>query len=1041
MGVHCISHLRLYSNCNVFFNLFLQENTPAYNNHSLLLQELYSMSTSSPQRTKRPSGDKVHPESGTSQLGKFVSRRPNRVSESAVGKESRVANMISAFNSRTESVGDYLGSSGAGDFCKRSSIKIMRTSSTGSIISPPLSASSVGSLCGRRSTTPPTHQTGAESRSLQREEIKGTLSPDFLSDVDEQDSGSSGCELELHRPRLTQSLGRNEVRRVAPRGNAQHNGLQLAGKIISLAIDSDDVIPVDTRVQKTLQHFKSGKKFQSTGSATTARDKDPVIKPLGVTTSPSRGPSWKRTTSPRSSEQSPKRQGSAKTKLQATNSNDLIERGPSPTPGGISRIDSNPFLQKDRMNSQEQTPPAFKNRVSTLKGSGRERISSTPILLDGKTGKDSSISPTRGSSKSPHHSRVEQSLRTWSVSKESVSIQDRIKLWAEIEKTRAQERDSLVSPRVSPKVSPLSSPNHVLKRLSRSSPKRSPRSSPKHSPKSSRKDSPKSSPGSKRRPLSSAVAGEDDDVYEDVVVTASQKIKAATTSAQLPNGVASAGLENGDAFYDDVEVTAKGKSKSTRQSAVAIERAEAECIITEDLYATIPGENYGITALSDTPPALPPRPADLQHSLSNQDETLQGEQLYDEVEISSTESPKVGRKNQERGSPAKGSPSPKRKTKGSKSELSGVKQNKSRWKFSPRLGRRKEKSETATDEKPSDAEVGKGRVLAEQHSKIAGRRSKKRTAMKKRNSSTRSSGEMVDFRVDVTIEPTFENGTEEEHEEHILETSIHSSDDDAKPRSGSSGSEVSRPRATTDPTSYLQVTAKRLDPRTGRVVSVSPESDVTQEEEEDDDDVGSIPRHAALKRKKNIDKTLSREIYDMISTMGDSEDGISSSTGQLSKGSSHDLLMSENLSAPADMRPSLSESNLLDQLQRTAKPRLHCPLLRVTNATVKGPAPSHPVNGVMEDLSGDDSSSDADPDECPEGAYPIETSLDIRRGSRASLKRQRNASSETYDPSKTLISSSQRDKLLLSPVGDRRASQSPSEEVRLHGGMHCKLGD
>lgn len=978
------------------------------------------MSTSSNQRTKRPS-DKVHPESSSSQpsqLGKFVSRRPNRLSESAVGKESRVANMISAFNSRSESVGDYLGTSGANDFCKRSSIKIMRTSSTGSITSP---ASSAGSLRGRRSATPPTHQLGAgSSRSLQREEIKGILSPDVLSDVDEQDSGNSGGELEeeMRNPRVTRSLGRNELRRVAPGANAR-NGPQLAGKIISLAINPDDVIPVDTRVQTTLRHFKSGKKFQTAGSASTS-EKDPVIKPIGVVTSPSRDPSWKRTTSPRlsgsssSDQSSPKRQGSSKTKLHATASNGLSER--SLSPGGTSRIETNPFLQKDRMNSQEPIP-AFRSRVSALKG-GRERIASAPVL-DDKTPKDSSVSPTR-ESKTPRQ-RVENSLRTWSVSKESVSIQDRIKLWAEIEKKRAQERESLTSPRVSPHTSP----RHAPKRLSRSSPKRSPKNSPESSPHLKRRSQSKS--------MSSVLAGEADDVYEDVVVPASQK-KAAST--QLPNGVASGESENGDAVYDDVEGTAKGKSESNRQSAsqsytVAVESAEVECVITEDLYATIPGEYYGVMAVSDTPPALPPRPADLHHGLSNQSETWQGEELYDEVEISGTESPKVGRKNKERGSPVKGSPSSKRKMKGSKSELPVAKQNKGRW-FSPRLGRRKlkDQGETSTEDKPNEVEEVKGHGLTEPRSKIAGRKSKKRIAVKKRSNSARSSGEMVDFQMDATIEPTLENGNEkEEYEEHVLETSVHSSDDDAKPRSGSSGSESGRPRATTDPSSaasYLQVEARKLDPKTGRVVSVSPESDVTQE----DDDVASIPSRQAVSRKGKVDRTLSRELYDMITTMGDDSEGLSSSTGYRSKELvSQDMLTSGNLSAPADMRSSFHNSSLLDQLTRTEKPRLHCPLLRVTTATMKGPSSSLSVNGVIQDVSGDDSSSDAEPDECSEDVCPIETSLDIRRGSRVAIKRQRNASSESYDPSKTLISSAQRDKLLRSPVGDRRGSQSPSEEV------------
>jgi hypothetical protein len=141
------------------------------------------------------------------------------------------------------------------------------------------------------------------------------------------------------------------------------------------------------------------------------------------------------------------------------------------------------------------------------------------------------------------------------------------------------------------------------------------------------------------------------------------------------------------------------------------------------------------------------------------------------------------------------------------------------------------------------------------------------------------------------------------------------------------------------------------------------------------------------------------------------------------------------------MRSSFHNSSLLDQLTRTEKPRLHCPLLRVTTATVKGPSSSLSVNGVIQDVSGDDSSSDAEPDECSEDVCPIETSLDIRRGSRVAIKRQRNTSSESYDPSKTLISSSQRDKLLRSPVGDRRGSQSPSEEVgRACANMVMKVG-
>jgi len=1026
---------------------------------------------------------------------------------------SRVADMVMAFNAK--SGGDQ----------KPSGVKITlkRTCSAGSVsLGSPQSEGGglVHRSCGtyqrgsgRRRSDEPSDANLCQRNSLQDGEfLHGAvvLNGDQSGDDSEEES-----EIDIHRTMqkkyLTQSLGRNEFRNVIPRGSmaaGKQGGVQ-QGKLVDNPSEeeSDDDIEVDERVQKTFAHFKRGTLERPVAIVTKPQAKSQVIKPIGVTATggynPSgKGPSFKRTSSPRLQESSvsPKhsygRTSSSSSRLRMASAADPLERTPSPRDGvspGRSKIESNPFFQKDRLNhsksrvaalqaqerrsSAPSTSAPKQSTVNAATGMGtkkmvRDAISKSTDELAKPTDRSTpnrGLSPGRRDYRSSSPSWKSSSPETTpahSPARESVGIQMRIKLWADKEKeAMAQLQKSPSPPARNVQKKESTKRSSQLEMTQKLIPGKTANSTEDSEPAQTETDDIYDDIVVQTVPHSTNVISKREDVgeqasspeepgnedeYEDIVTSSDVKHLAPALSAE-------------DGLYDDVEAPTKSRvplpsarRKSSGASAVA---ENSESVYEEDLYATIPGEIYEnpLEESEEVPPELPPRPDHFRGIVSSETAAVANgviyeleDEIYEDPEATEN-SPNVS-KTGSPPSPVKGeklsSTKGKNKIRIQSDKEMSPKPSRSKWSqiFSPVLSRRRkmeERSNSLLDEREQE----EGRTEAEgKQQRIAGRSSKKRAAIRKKRSTNTDSFDSL----------TDGAGAGTESDERTLDSENENTECDDVFASKSSPSaqqlqtelKSSESPCNMNEESYVSVADKKLDPQSGRFIISPLESSEASDKPSQAAEGKGVCEGAAsskpTKKKLRKNRTLSREIYDIINSMGtEGHIGISTICEDYTEEhtsrtpperNSALLLMSSNLSAPAEMRSFHSDSALnVSSTRPSGDCGLNAPLLVVPyDRRRRSSSSPQPIQrGAMFDMSGD-SSSDVEPN-APTYDEESATQSSLDRGETRLNRKRLRMRSELCEgnPSRTVVSTSFKEKYLTSPVMRRNNSLSPSEEVSL----------
>ena len=580
-----------------------------------------------------------------------------------------------------------------------------------------------------------------------------------VSSDDDSSDDSSDSEVDEREPQLTQSLGRNAMRRIMPSSNLP--GRPLAGKVIDVPVND---IPLDPRIQRTVQNYKTsgrlpGGKVQTKGC---------VINPIGVTRPggySKGGTAWKQSSpSPSTNTTSPKRSGSANANqhLRMTTSG---ERSPSPG-GGKSRIESNPFFQNDRL-----------KQSSSKTVTARDRVGSAPLLDTPKQAREKNKPPEIArltspiDSRSPSPGSLSPQLARGNPSK-SLSVQSRIKMWAILEKERKEKQE-----RKSPETSP------VLGRKVKSQSEVSMKG--EQSPRATEDELYDDViPISTSHTETGQTIG--DDVYDDVLLS-SQKHNSPETSVVA---------EIEEAFYEDMEFSKRNQIKSAPPPDLRN--------ISDDLYTTIPGEFYQNSCqTNEDPPNLPPRPGSLRCSdqQSESQPHVYDEEMYDDIE-------------RQKSSPSKASPKKgnlfslgwKTKNKEKNENSLSPKSMRSKWKMrSPILGRRKKNSKSDSKDSEEGLEI-------RNPSKIGSRQSKKRVAVKRHSvppsDAQPDGGRELETSMEASV--TTENGVDDE----VFDMKPHSDSIDSTDDKLSSS-----PLEGLDSPSYFTVSENQLDPHSEKFVS------------------------------------------------------------------------------------------------------------------------------------------------------------------------------------------------------------------------------
>ena len=711
---------------------------------------------------------------------------------------------------------------------------------------------------------------------------------------------------------------------------------------------------------------------------------------------------------------------------------------------------------------------------------------------------DRGLSPGRRAdrSSSPSWKSLSSGETTLSHSRagSSVNIQQRIKMWADKEKEAQHKSSSPQTPVRKPENKVASPSSHELEGTQNSSPKRKadegdetaqpemndvyddvvhpsvPRSSQVVTKrKVSREQVPETSarneeecediivPSSpeKDRPA------EDEEEYEDIIVSSSQKKDRPAEdeeeyediivpSSQRHNRPAP--IPTKDNVYEDMDTSTTSRvplpsaQRKTSADKIGVENGD---VLSEELYTTIPGEMFYENPLEESeevPPELPPRPVHLA-ALASKKATANGvvcengEDVYEDIDqqkVSQNDSPssspsKHGLLKGKDKIPEKEGFSPKH----GRSKLSQLFR-------SPILTRKKKMGErvSSLDEKEQE----KMKTDTEEKSlKIASRSSKKRIAIRKRPLMTTSSTASQSDGTPTEAEPEKRmHGSENEDSNECEDVFASKSSSDLNAESATveplqSDLDAPSPQIQEDAESYITVTRKNLDPHTQKFVSFTTDN-LDQPSRESDTGDKNPPKAAKCtsRRKLRKDRTLSREIFDIINSMGGEEEEFLSITSdgaadeQLSRtapeGRSSPFLPSSSISDSVNIKTFLSDpalhANVTSQDHHEGRNHLVIPRrLRGRSSSSPHPFQDSMNSPVMSDISGD---SGSDIELICNGEPPIQSNLDCG-------ERQLSHKPQHVRKQKSGLSSSFKETYLsaASPIALRRGSLTPSEEVSL----------
>ena len=364
---------------------------------------------------------------------------------------------------------------------------------------------------------------------------------------------------------------------------------------------------------------------------------------------------------------------------------------------------------------------------------------------------------------------------------------------------------------------------------------------------------------------------------------------------------------------------------------------EDECQIAEDdnVYEVIPADMV-FNEAQEIAPALPPR------NTKNFIATVAQPNPQNQVITSPKMSPKRGKvfsKSSPKSSPKKmKNKEPKDRSNDNHTHLS-PKSGRSKWipKLSPRLGRKK-KGTDSYDETDN-----------QQLEKISNRSSKKRVAIKKKPSTSTSQandaapckqldGNEDDVYDDIVMGTSKLKMVERKRASSLTLTQCNKLVDSPKRRSDSQPIDpdilLSVSTKYDDRTyMYTAVSAHRLDPDSEKfkkskqpqsdvVISIAPPSDSHQAGDVLEEGDFAAPLPSVFKRsergrsqKSTVDRTISRDIRDIIDSLGTGQMGSQQSTNRVSKTpspkfGSRNISQSDSLEVPADIRSSMSDSAL-----------------------------------------------------------------------------------------------------------------------------------
>ena len=467
--------------------------------------------------------------------------------------------------------------------------------------------------------------------------------------------------------------------------------------------------------------------------------------------------------------------------------------------------------------------------------------------------------------------------------------------------------------------------------------------------------------------------------------------------------------------------------------------------MSEELYTTIPGEIFYTNPLEESeevPPELPPRPVHLA-ALASKNATANGaicengEDVYEDIDQQrasqndspSSSPPKHGLLKGKDKMPEKEGFSPKH----GRSKLSQLFR-------SPMLTRKKKMGDrvSSLDEKEQE----KMKTETEEKSlKIANRSSKKRTAIRKRPLTTTSSTDGTPTEAEPENRA---HGSENEDSNECEDVFVSKSSSDLNAESATveplqGDLDAPSPQIQEDAESYNTVTRKNLDPHTQKFVSFTTDN-LDQPSQESDIGDKDSPKAAKCtsRRKLRKDRTLSREIFDIINSMGGEEDEVSSTNSdgtaeeQLSRtapeGKSSPFLSSSSISDSVNIKTFLSDpalhANVTSKDHHEGRNHLVVPRkLRGRSSSSPQPFQGGMNSPMMSDVSGD---SGSDIELMCNGEPPIQSNLDCgeRRLSHKPqhVRKQKSGLSSSFK--ETYLSAA-------SPIALRRGSLTPSEEVSL----------
>ncbi len=965
------------------------------------------MSTSRSSRKSR--GDEVHPEStpqlGKFMRGRNSSKRKTSSKESDQTKSdsgdcnSLVASMILAFDTKSEPRGKE---SRPGDAkTAKHVLPVKKVASSGAAVGLGSSRGHTGTrnTSGVRSGNKPEKASqslvngrdpkGIVSSGKHVAEDGDTSTDDSYSSSSSSDSEDDDIETRKaastgRRTRVTRSLGRN-VRNVTgtklggkPTYHLRENAPRLHGKVVAVPPEAKKGTKVDARAQKAVNLLRSSEKTGREQSLV-SQSKGAVVTPLGVATAakspvvcPSRGASGKSGPSQQklvvdseSSNSSSSNLGRklsesskvdatparlkvdatpARSKVDATPASDTPERSPSPGKRW-SRIESNPFFQKDQLNRSG-------GGLQALRDLNRERIGSAPPPVSGseKTLPDATtatVRETRSETPFDKGGNVEEEPSgepPRRCSSGTMSIRDRIKLWADKEREIKEAKEKQTSPRTSPKHTP------TLRRAAKSE-----RDVTAEGRRDGQAKRIKSSVSSSALPPSKP--DEVEEFYDDVVTQSQRLVQGEEGEEEYEDVVRRTQRKqsdhhieeyyDSDEYYDDVNQASR---EQRTKSAPPPSLNAIQSLDNDDVYAEIPGTKVyqNISIGYDTPPKLPPRPKSMKSNarVAPQAANAHGmeEELYEDIEHSPGS---ITRFLTNMSSPSK---------KGQGKKNNEETKSKSKWNFrSPRLGRKKKNKEGLERQTAVDDGCEKELNSPTQGAiRVAGRNTGKRKALKRRSSEEPGSQPEEEEQNRVLQENGFDrfdqdNGGLSEGAQQSFEQ-----DNLIPPRRQRSTSSplpvngVNSPAdADEDPASYTVVQRRQLD-HSGEIVPVIKVPVSSEPPPVPAHKSGS--RFAVLSKEQRKNQTLSREIYSIIDGLGSQGDSFEPIEEEmLTAEDSERLLSSAFLSTPSSLRPSRSDPALnIHSLSVDNH-------LDVTSRSERG-SPCGFHNGISYIISGDSSS-------------------------------------------------------------------------------------